>query len=81
MPDPMVKDHLPSRRGLRVRAIGKPGLPYVQFKNEDFKHGLVGAGLSESAADSYIEMYESMNRGTIQGTVKRTPSNTTPTTL
>jgi uncharacterized protein YbjT (DUF2867 family) len=62
-------------------AIGKPGLPYVQFKNEDFKHGLVGAGLSESVADSYVEMYEAMNRGTIQETVKRTLSNTTPTTL
>lgn len=62
-------------------AIGKPGLPYVQFKNEDFKQGLVGAGLSESAADSYVEMYDSMNRGAIQETVKRTPSNTTPTTL
>lgn len=62
-------------------AIGKPALPYVQFNNEDFKQGLVGAGLSASVADSYIEMYGAMNAGTIQATVRRTPGNSTPTTL
>lgn len=62
-------------------AIGKPDLAYVQFKDEEFKQGLVHAGLSPSVADSFLEMHEAMNAGTIQGTVRRTPENSTPTTL
>lgn len=62
-------------------AIGKPDLPYVEFSDEDFRNGLLGAGFSESAAGSYVEMYTALNEGRIQSTVSREASNTTPTTL
>lgn len=62
-------------------AIGKPDLAYVQFSDGDFKKGLEGAGFSASAADLFVEMYAAFNAGTIQATVRRSPANTTATTL
>ncbi len=61
--------------------IGKPDLAYVEFSDEDFRQGLLGAGFSESAADAYVEMYTAINDGRIQRTVSRDASNTTPTSL
>ncbi len=62
-------------------AIGKPDLAYVEFPYADFHKGLMGAGFSVSAADSFVEMYTALNEGLIQSTVIRSASNTTPTTL
>jgi uncharacterized protein YbjT (DUF2867 family) len=62
-------------------AIGKPDLAYVEFSNEDFRQGLLGAGFSASVADAYVEMYTAINDGRIQSTMSRNTSNTTPTTL
>lgn len=62
-------------------AIGKPDLAYVQFSDGDFKKGLEGAGFSASAADLFVEMNAAFNAGTIQATVRRSPANTTATTL
>ena len=47
-------------------ALGKPELPYIEFTGADFKAGLVGAGLSESMAEMFVEMAEGMNSGLIQ---------------
>lgn len=63
------------------QAIGQPDLQYVQLDQQKYKEGLVNAGLSSSVVDSFLEMYESMNSGAIQATVRRTPENSTPTTL
>jgi uncharacterized protein YbjT (DUF2867 family) len=49
-------------------ALGKPELPYIEFSGADFKAGLVGAGLSESMAEMFVEMAEGMNSGLIQPT-------------
>ena len=62
-------------------AIGKPDLAYVQFSDGDFKKGLEGAGFSANAADLFVEMNAAFNAGTIQTTARRSPANTTATTL
>lgn len=44
-------------------AIGKPDLQWVQFSNEDYKSGLLQAGFSDSAAQSFLEMGEAFRDG------------------
>ena len=61
-------------------AIGNPDLPYTTFSQEDFKNGLLAAGVSESVADNYVEMENAMNDGLVAGSA-RSADNTTPTTL
>jgi uncharacterized protein YbjT (DUF2867 family) len=62
------------------KAIGKPDLKYVQFPYAEAKKGMMGAGMSENVADRMNEFVKTMNDGKILEEVKRTPSNTTPTT-
>jgi uncharacterized protein YbjT (DUF2867 family) len=62
-------------------AIGKPDLQYVEFKTEDYRKGLLQAGFSESVADAYIEMENSINDGSVFAEATRDESTTTPTTL
>jgi uncharacterized protein YbjT (DUF2867 family) len=62
------------------KAIGKPELPYVQFPYEDALKGMVGAGLSQSMAESFVEMNKGFNEGTL-GKANRNASTTTPTTI
>lgn len=62
------------------KAIGKPELPYVQFPEEDALKGMMGAGLSRSMAESYVEMNRAFNEGAL-GKVVRNPESTTPTTI
>jgi len=44
-------------------AIGKPGLKWVQFTNEQALNGMLQAGLPEEIAKNYIEMNQSMHSG------------------
>jgi uncharacterized protein YbjT (DUF2867 family) len=44
-------------------AIGKPDLPYVEFKDEDFFKGAVQAGLTEEVARNYAEMGAAIRTG------------------
>ena len=62
-------------------AIGKPGLKYVQFPEEDARKALAGAGMSESAVESMLEMERGFNQGMIRPTRERDAESTTPTTL
>ncbi len=62
-------------------AIGKPDLPYVQFSYDDARKAILAAGISESVADGFIEMYRAGNEGHLRPTQSRSPHNTTPTTL
>jgi uncharacterized protein YbjT (DUF2867 family) len=62
------------------KAIGKPDLPYVQFPYEDALKAMVGAGLSQSVAASFVEMYKGFNEGVL-GKLERNALNTTPTTI
>jgi uncharacterized protein YbjT (DUF2867 family) len=41
-------------------AIGKPELPWVEFSDEDTLKGMIGAGLPEPMARSYVEMGDSI---------------------
>lgn len=60
--------------------IGNPDLPYVQLPYADMAATLVGAGMSERAADLHVRMGRALNDGTVhsQG---RTETSTTPTTF
>jgi uncharacterized protein YbjT (DUF2867 family) len=62
------------------KAIGKPDLKYVQFPYPEALKGMVGAGLSQSIAESFVEMSKGFNEGIIP-IPKRSPANTTPTTI
>jgi uncharacterized protein YbjT (DUF2867 family) len=44
-------------------AIGKPELPWINFKNEDAINGMIGAGLSPEVAANYAEMGAAMASG------------------
>ena len=45
------------------KAIGKPELPWIDFKDEDTFAALVQAGLSEEIAKNYAEMGAAMRNG------------------
>lgn len=44
-------------------AIGKPGLPWVVFTDEQTYGGMTGAGLSEEVARNYVEMGVALRTG------------------
>lgn len=64
------------------KAIGKPDLKYKQFSYEDAKKGMVSSGFcSEKVAELMNKLMEGMNNGTVLNAHKRTPENTTPTSI
>jgi len=64
------------------KAIGKPDLKYVQFSYEDAKKGMVQSGfVSENVAELYNGLSEGLNNGLALNDYKRTPENSTPTSL
>lgn len=63
------------------KAIGKPDLRYVQFPAPDAKAGMMQAGLPETIADGYNELFGALNLGEYQKGYERTPAVTTPTSL
>lgn len=48
------------------KAIGKPELPWINFKDEDAKAGMLQAGLSEEVARNYVEMGTAYRNGKMQ---------------
>jgi uncharacterized protein YbjT (DUF2867 family) len=64
------------------KAIGKPDLKYTQFSYADAKKGMVQSGfVSANVADLFNGLSESLNKGTALNAHKRTPENTSPTTI
>ncbi len=63
------------------KAIGKPGLPYVQFPYEDAQKAMVGMGLSQNVAEMLIEMNQAFNNGIVKPTQPRSAASTTPTSI
>ena len=64
------------------KAIGKPDLKYVQFSYEDAKNGMVQSGfVSGNVADLYNDMSKGFNTGSALNAHKRTPENSSPTTI
>jgi len=45
------------------KAIGKPELPWINFKDEDTIAGMIQAGLSQEIAENYAEMGAAMRSG------------------
>lgn len=62
-------------------AIDKPDLRYVQFPVADAKAGMMQAGLPETIADGYNELFGALNLGEYQEGYVRTPAVTTPTSF
>jgi len=62
-------------------AIGKSDLPYISFSNADAKTGMLQAGIPETIADGYTELFDALNSGNYLNDYQRTPENTTPTSI
>ena len=63
-------------------AIGIHGLKYVQFPYDAAKNAMVQSGFcSENVADLMNGLSEAFNEGKGQNDYKRTPENTTPTSI
>jgi uncharacterized protein YbjT (DUF2867 family) len=62
-------------------SIGKPDLAYVYFEPAAAKAGMMQAGITETIADGYNELFDALNTGIYQEGYSRTPEVTTPTTL
>ena len=63
------------------KAIGKPGLKYVQFSYEDTEKALTGMGFSKDVARLFNEMAQGFSEGLASPTQGRSPRTTTPTTF
>jgi uncharacterized protein YbjT (DUF2867 family) len=64
------------------KAISKPDLKYMEASYQDAKFGMMqGWGVTENVADAMNEFVKSMNEGKVLSDTKRTPANTTPTSL
>ncbi|HEV8384376.1 MAG TPA: NmrA family NAD(P)-binding protein [Candidatus Acidoferrales bacterium] len=62
-------------------AIGKPGLSYTAFPGFMAKPALTQMGLSKSMAEALVEMSEAINDRRMVPLEKRSPANTTPTSI
>ena len=62
-------------------AIGKPGLKYVQFPEEEARKAMAGTGMSGGVIEGMLEMQRGFNAGIIRPTRERSVESTTPTTL
>jgi uncharacterized protein YbjT (DUF2867 family) len=47
-------------------AIGKPGIPWVAFTDEQTLEGMKGAGLTETIAEAYTTMGRALREGKMQ---------------
>lgn len=63
------------------KAIGKPGLGYVQFPYPDAEKGMVSAGLPQEMAALYVEMSKGFNDGLLKATQPRSAATSTPTSI
>ena len=62
-------------------AVGKPGLPYVDFKDEDTLKGMLQAGLPEEIARNFVEMGAAIRSGEMQADYERHKPVLSPTKL
>ena len=63
------------------KAIGKPGLGYMQVPFMMLEPALVQMGIPKSTAALFVEMWKGMNSGLVKPEEARSAKNTTPTTL
>ena len=62
-------------------AIGKPELPWVNFKNEDSINGMIQAGLTPEVAANYAEMGAAMASGAMAADFYKNKPALSPTKL
>jgi len=48
------------------KAIGKPGIPWIEFKDEDALNGMLQNGLSKEIASNYVTMGAALRQGKMQ---------------
>jgi uncharacterized protein YbjT (DUF2867 family) len=79
----IVSDIRTSRQVAAVlgAAIGKPDLPYVEFKDEDATNGAIQAGLPEEIARNYTEMGVAIRTGQMAADFQKNPVVTGKTKL
>jgi len=63
------------------KAIGKPGLGYMQLGPAQLKPALTQMGMSSNMADLLLEMSEALNSGYMGALEPRSAQNTTPTSI
>jgi uncharacterized protein YbjT (DUF2867 family) len=63
------------------KAIGKPDLKYITAGYEEGKQAMMQMGMGESVAGRLVEFVKAMNEGRALGDARRTPGNTTPTSI
>ncbi len=63
------------------KAIGRPGLKYIQAPNDQVRAGMVQSGMSDELARLLLEMADGLNSGHVRPLESRTAGNTTPTTF
>lgn len=61
------------------KAIGKPGLTYVQAPDEQLRPALMQMGMSGNVADQILELAAALNSGHVRALEPRSARNTTPT--
>src|SRR6267378_8151043 len=61
------------------KAIGRPGLGYVQASDQQFLAALVQLGFSQNVASLILEMAHALNTGRMRALEPRSAHNTTPT--
>jgi uncharacterized protein YbjT (DUF2867 family) len=61
------------------KAIGKPGLSYVQISDDQFRAAVAHMGISRNMADLILEMCGALNSGYMRALEPRSARNTTPT--
>jgi uncharacterized protein YbjT (DUF2867 family) len=63
------------------KAIGKPGLAYVQPPDDQIRPAFQQMGMSPNMVDLLLEMVHALNSGQMKALEPRTPENTTPTSF
>jgi len=63
------------------KAIGKPGLSYMQLSGMQLRPALMQLGMSRSMIDLLLEMAKSLNNGYMAPLEPRSAGNTTPTSI
>jgi uncharacterized protein YbjT (DUF2867 family) len=61
------------------RAIGLPGLKYVEFSSDETEQAMIAKGISRDVAKRICEMYQALNDGRITSGLVRTTRNTAAT--
>jgi hypothetical protein len=63
------------------KAIGNPGLGYMQAPDDQMRAAMVQMGMSANFVGLILEMADALNRGHMRALEPRSARNTTPTSL